>query len=135
MPGSLPQLVLEVWRFSWSVFWCAESSQEWGVVFNFVQVRLSEVKKIPWYCNNLELELVGWRLAIKRHETLISKKSCFSLSENLFINLSLYYWAHCIKKLLQLEIYISICMFLYSYVYINLSSCLSPQWFFGIHAL
>ena len=41
----------------WSVLWCAESSQGWGVFFTLVQVRLSDIKKISWHCNNLTLEL------------------------------------------------------------------------------
>ena len=31
----------------WSVLWCAESLQDWGVFFILVQVRLHDVKKIP----------------------------------------------------------------------------------------
>ena len=134
MTGSLPQLVIEVWRFSRSVF-CAESSQGWFVVFTFEQVRLSDVNKIPSHCNNLALELVGWRLSIKQHETLISKKSCFSLSENLFINLTLYYWAHCIKKLHQLEICICIYIFILICIYKFVVLPITKMAFFAIHAL
>ena len=39
-----------------------------------IQVRLSDVKKIPYHGSNLTLELVGRRLLIKRHEKLRSKK-------------------------------------------------------------
>ena len=63
---------------SFSIFsFCSQSSQ-WQVVFFFlVQVRLSDVKKTPQHCNSLTLELVGWRLSIKQHKTLSSKKVVF----------------------------------------------------------
>ena len=32
---------------SWSVLWCAESLQDWGVFFILVKVRLCDAKKIP----------------------------------------------------------------------------------------
>ena len=70
----------------WNVLWCAESLRDWGVFFILVQVRLRDVKKIPWQCNSLTLELVGWSLSIKRHETYSKfQKSWFSLSGNLHI--------------------------------------------------
>ena len=57
------------------------SSSIWWTGFRYVsflvQARLSEVKKRPWQCNNLTLELFGWKLSIKRHETLSSKKVVF----------------------------------------------------------
>ena len=74
----------------WSVLWCAESLQDWGVFFILVQVRLHDVKKIPQHCKSLTLELLGWRLSIKQHETLSSKKNCFSLSENIYLFIYLF---------------------------------------------
>ena len=72
----------------WSALCCAESLQDWGVFFILVRVKLRDVKKIPKHCNSLTLELVGWRLPIKRHETLSSKKVVFLyLKTYLFIAL------------------------------------------------
>ena len=42
--------------------------------YTLVQVRLSDVKKIPYHSNNLTLELASWRFSIKRRESLSSKK-------------------------------------------------------------
>ena len=43
--------------FVWSLMSCVITGL--GCVFSLVQMRLSDVKEIPWHWNNLTLELVG----------------------------------------------------------------------------
>ena len=50
----------------------------WECVFTMVQMRLKDIKKKPYHCNNLTLELVGWRLSTSNVKF---PKSYFSLSE------------------------------------------------------
>ena len=48
-----------------------------GCVFHFGTSEIKWRKEDTMHCNNLTLELVGWRLSIKRHQTLSSKKVVF----------------------------------------------------------
>ena len=46
MPGLLPYLALGVWRISWNSLMCRVITGL-GCVFTLVQMKLSEIKKIP----------------------------------------------------------------------------------------
>ena len=62
-----------------------------GMCFHFSTSKVKWRQEDTLHCNNLTFELLDWRLSIKQHGTL--SFSCFSLSENLFIYLTLFNWA------------------------------------------
>ena len=81
----------------WNVFWCAESSQGWGVFFTLVQVRLSDGKKIS-----------------KHSKNTIPNTLCLSLFFSLYLYLSIYLY-------LYISIYLSICLSICLSIYISIS--------------
>ena len=89
----------------WNVFWCAESSQGWGVFFTLVQVRLSDGKKIS-----------------KHSKNTIPNTLCLSLFFSLYLYLSIYlYICRYIYIYIYLSIYLSICLSICLSIYISIS--------------
>ena len=85
----------QISRFRWRRFPGTVSDvlhhQRVGVCFyTLVQVRLSDVKRIPYHSNNLTLELASWRFSIKRRESLSSKKYIYIYIYIIYIYIYIY---------------------------------------------